>query len=129
VERAHLLPLNRLQVLIRCANTSISYGLTNEHVRTLLGHTPQMVLHVFALQVKSSLQFHNQALPKSGALGIKLSKMMTKKLTQKSLHTAPLRGSIRHVMSKSVVDPASGRRGGAIAPSNLTRVVHIDEVT
>jgi hypothetical protein len=31
-----------------------------------------VVLHVFALQAESSLQFQNQALAKSGASGIKL---------------------------------------------------------
>jgi hypothetical protein len=41
----------------------------------------------------------------------------------------PLSGYIRHVRSKSVVIPASGRRGGAIVPSDLARVVHKDEVT
>jgi hypothetical protein len=41
----------------------------------------------------------------------------------------PLSGSIRHVMSKSVVGPTCGRRGGAIAPSDLARVVHTDEIT
>jgi hypothetical protein len=41
----------------------------------------------------------------------------------------PLSGSIRRVRSKSVVVPASGRSGGAIAPSDLARVVHKDEVT
>jgi hypothetical protein len=41
----------------------------------------------------------------------------------------PLSGYIRHVGSKSVVVPASGRRGGAIAPSDLARVVHTNEVT
>jgi hypothetical protein len=40
----------------------------------------------------------------------------------------PLSSSIRRVMSKSVVGPASGRRGGFIALSDLTRVVHTDEV-
>jgi hypothetical protein len=41
----------------------------------------------------------------------------------------PLSGDICRVRSKSVVIPGSGRRGGAIAPSDLTRVVHTDEVT
>jgi hypothetical protein len=41
----------------------------------------------------------------------------------------PLSGSICRIESKSVVSPASGRRGGAIALSDLTRVVHTDEVT
>jgi hypothetical protein len=41
----------------------------------------------------------------------------------------PLSGSIRRVRSKSVVGPACGRRGGVIAPSDLTRVVHTDKVT
>jgi hypothetical protein len=41
----------------------------------------------------------------------------------------PLSGSIRHVESKSIVIPASGRRGGAIALNDLARVVHTDEVT
>jgi hypothetical protein len=40
----------------------------------------------------------------------------------------PLSDSIRRVVSKSVVGPASGRRGGAIALSDLARVVHTDEV-
>jgi hypothetical protein len=41
----------------------------------------------------------------------------------------PLSGSIHLIASKSVVGPASGRRDGAIALSDLARVVHIDEVT
>jgi hypothetical protein len=41
----------------------------------------------------------------------------------------PLSGYIHHVGSKSVVVPASGTRGGAIAPSDLASVVHTDEVT
>jgi hypothetical protein len=41
----------------------------------------------------------------------------------------PLSSSIRHIRSKSIVIPASGRRGGAIAPSDLASVVHTDEVT
>jgi hypothetical protein len=41
----------------------------------------------------------------------------------------PLSGYIRRVRSKSLVDPASGRRGGVIAMSGLARVVHTDEVT
>jgi hypothetical protein len=41
----------------------------------------RVVLHVFALQAKSSLRFWNQAVAKSGASGIKLWKRMTKKLT------------------------------------------------
>jgi hypothetical protein len=41
----------------------------------------------------------------------------------------PLSGYIRRVGSKSIVIPANGRRGGAIAPSDLARVVHTDEVT
>jgi hypothetical protein len=53
---------------------------------------------------------------------------MAKKLTQKLLHTA-LSGSIHHVGSKNVVGPTSGRRAGAIAPSDLARVVPTDEVT
>jgi hypothetical protein len=40
----------------------------------------------------------------------------------------PLSGSICRVESKSVVGPTSGRRAGAIAPSDLTRVVHHDLV-
>jgi hypothetical protein len=52
-----------------------------------------------------------------------------KKLIQKSLHTTPLSCSIRRVGSKSVVSPTSGRRAGAIAPSDLARVVHTHEVT
>jgi hypothetical protein len=47
----------------------------------------------------------------------------------RSFSTRPLSGYIHHVGSKSVVDPASGRRAGAIAPSDLTRVVHTHEVT
>jgi hypothetical protein len=39
---------------------------------TLLEHTPRVVLHVFALEAESSLQFQNQAVAKSSALGIKL---------------------------------------------------------
>jgi hypothetical protein len=35
----------------------------------------------------------------------------------------PLSGYIHHIGCKSVVVPASGRRGGTIAPSYLTRVV------
>jgi hypothetical protein len=45
--------------------------LTHKLVSTLLEHTPRMVPHVFALQAESSLQFPNQAVAKSGALGIK----------------------------------------------------------
>jgi hypothetical protein len=41
----------------------------------------------------------------------------------------PLSDYISHVGCKSVVVPTSGRRGGAIAPSDLVRVVHTDEVT
>jgi hypothetical protein len=41
----------------------------------------------------------------------------------------PLSSYIRCVRCKSVVVPTSGRRGGAIAPSDLVRVVHTDEVT
>jgi hypothetical protein len=82
-------PLDYLQVLIWCVNLSIWYGLTNELVSTLLKHIPHVVPHVFTLQVESSLQFQNQALPKSDVSEIKLWKMMTKKLTQKSLHTGP----------------------------------------
>jgi hypothetical protein len=41
----------------------------------------------------------------------------------------PLSGYICHVMCRSVVISASGKRGGAITPSELTRVVHTDEVT
>jgi hypothetical protein len=41
----------------------------------------------------------------------------------------PLSSFIHHVRSKSVVVPASGRRGGAIALSDLARVVHTDVVT
>jgi hypothetical protein len=41
----------------------------------------------------------------------------------------PLSGYIRHIGSKSVVILVSGRRGGAIALSNLTWVVYMDEVT
>jgi hypothetical protein len=40
-----------------------------------------------------------------------------------------LSGPIRHVGCKSVVVPARGRRDGTIAPSDLTRVVHMDKVT
>jgi hypothetical protein len=38
-------------------------------------------------------------------------------------------GSIRHIRSKSIVSPTSGRRAGAIALSDLARVVHTHEVT
>jgi hypothetical protein len=41
----------------------------------------------------------------------------------------PLSSYIHCVRCKSVVVPTSGRRGGAIAPSDLIRVVHTDEVT
>jgi hypothetical protein len=41
----------------------------------------------------------------------------------------PLSGYIRRVGCKSVVVLASGKRGGAIAPSDLARVVLTDEVT
>jgi hypothetical protein len=41
----------------------------------------------------------------------------------------PLSGYIRRIGSKSLVVPTSGRRGGAITPSDLTRVVHTDKVT
>jgi hypothetical protein len=54
---------------------------------------------------------------------------MTEKLTLKSLHTAPLSGSIHRDGSKSVVDPASGKRAGATTLSDLARVVHTHEVT
>jgi hypothetical protein len=40
----------------------------------------------------------------------------------------PLSDYIRHVGRKNVVILASGMRGGDIAPSDLTRVVHTDEV-
>jgi hypothetical protein len=41
----------------------------------------------------------------------------------------PLSGYIHRIGCKSAVIPASGRRGGAIALSDLARVVHMDEVT
>jgi hypothetical protein len=41
----------------------------------------------------------------------------------------PLSGSICHTVRKSVVSPASGRRGGAITPTDHARVVHMGEVT
>jgi hypothetical protein len=41
----------------------------------------------------------------------------------------PLSGSIHYIRSKSIVIPVSGRRGGAIAPNDLSRVVHTDEET
>jgi hypothetical protein len=41
----------------------------------------------------------------------------------------PLSGPIHHIGCKSVVVPASGRRDGAIALSDLARVVHMDKVT
>jgi hypothetical protein len=41
----------------------------------------------------------------------------------------PLSGSIRRVGSKSVIKPRSGRRDGAIAPSDLAKVVQMHEVT
>jgi hypothetical protein len=41
----------------------------------------------------------------------------------------PLSGFIQRAGSKSIVIPSSGRRGGAIALSDLARVVHTDEVT
>jgi hypothetical protein len=40
-----------------------------------------------------------------------------------------LSGYICHVGIKSIVVPASGRRGGAIFLSDLNRVVNMDEVT
>jgi hypothetical protein len=126
-ERAYLLPLECLHVHIWCTNLSIWYGLTHELVSTLLEHTPGVVLHVFALQVESSLQFQNQA--KLGASGIKIWKRVTEKLTQKSLHTAPPSGYICHVGRKSVVVLATDKRGGAIAPSDIARVFHKDEIT
>jgi hypothetical protein len=41
----------------------------------------------------------------------------------------PLSGPIRRVRCKSIVIPASGRTDGAIALSDLARVVHTDKVT
>jgi hypothetical protein len=81
-----------------------------------------MVPHVFALQVESSLQYQNQA--KSDAPGDKTLKKSDRKAYPEVAPLYPLSGYIRRIGSKSVVVPASGRRGGAIAPSDLTRVVH-----
>jgi hypothetical protein len=53
---------------------------------------------------------------------------MTKKLSEVAPHY-PLSVSIHRVRSKSVVGPASGRRAGAIALSDLARVVHTHAVT
>jgi hypothetical protein len=94
---------------------------------TLLEHTPHVVLHAFALQAELSLQFQNQAM--SGVSGDKTLKKGDQKPYLEVAPYYPLSGSIRHVRSKSVVVPASGRRGGAIASSDLTKVVHTDEVT
>jgi hypothetical protein len=129
VERAQLLPLNSLQVLIRCANPSIWYGLTHKFVTTLLEHTPHVVLHVFTLQAESSLQFQNQALAKSGVSGINFFKKDDQKAYPEVAPHCPISGYIRCVRCKSVVVPASGRRGGAIALSDLARVVHTNKVT
>jgi hypothetical protein len=96
-------------------------------VSTLLKHTPRMVPHVFALQEESSLQVQNQA--KSGASGDTTLKKGDRKAYPKVAPHCPFSGSICHVRSKSVVIPASGRRGGAIALSDLATVVHTDEVT
>jgi hypothetical protein len=85
-----------------------------------------VVPHVFALQVESSLQLQNQA--KSGASRDKTLKKGDRKAYPKVAPHCPLSGSIRRVESMSVVILASGRRGGAIAPSDLARVVHTDEV-
>jgi hypothetical protein len=41
----------------------------------------------------------------------------------------PLRGFISHVRRKSIISPTGGRRAGAIAPSDLARVVQMHEVT
>jgi hypothetical protein len=41
----------------------------------------------------------------------------------------PISSYIRRIQRKSVVISASGRRGGAIASSDLAGVVHTDEVT
>jgi hypothetical protein len=89
VKHVRLMPLDHLHVLVWCVNPSIWYGLTHELDSTLLEHTPHVVPHVLTLQAESSLQFQIQALAKSGASGITHWKRMTKKLTQKSLHTAP----------------------------------------
>jgi hypothetical protein len=88
MEGAYLLLLDRLHVLVRSVNPSIWYGLTHKLVSIILEHSPRLALHVFAFRMKSSLQFENQALAKSGVSGLKLWKRMTKKLTQKLLHTA-----------------------------------------
>jgi hypothetical protein len=96
-------------------------------VSTLLRYTPRVVPHVFALQAESSLQFQNQA--KSGAPWDKTLIRDDQKAYPEVAPHCPLSSSTCRVGSKSVVVPASGRRGGVIAPSDLARVVHTDEVT
>jgi hypothetical protein len=96
-------------------------------VSTLLEQTPRVVPYVFALQVESSLQFQNQA--KSGVPGDKTLKKGDQKAYPKVAPHCPLSSYICRVGSKSVVVLASGRRGGAIAPSDLTMVVYTDGVT
>jgi hypothetical protein len=62
-------------------------------------------------------------------LGDKTLKKGDRKAYSEVAPQYPLSGYIRHVGSKSIVIPASGRRGGAIAPSDLAKVLHMDEVT
>jgi hypothetical protein len=94
---------------------------------TLLEHTPRVVPHVFALQAESSLQFQIQA--KSGASGDKTLKTGDRKAYLEIAPHCSLSSYIHRVESQSIVVPASGRRGAANASSDLTRVVHTDEVT
>jgi hypothetical protein len=54
---------------------------------------------------------------------------MTKKAYPEVAPHYPLRGFISRVRRKSIISPTGGRRAGAIAPSDLARVVQMHEVT
>jgi hypothetical protein len=127
-KQAHLLPLDRLHVLLRCANPSIWYGLTHELHSILLEHTscgPACLR--FASRIISAIS--KSIISKVRCVRDKTLKKDDQKSYLEVAPHCPLSGSICHIGSKNVVVPACGRRASAIAPSDLTRVVHTHEVT